>query len=490
MGVLDNLQPTSVFKYFEEICSIPHGSRNLQQISDYLVNFAKERGLKYRQDEELNVIIWKDASAGYEDATPVIIQGHMDMVAVKEPGCTKDLATEGLDLEINGDYISATGTSLGGDDGIAVAYALAILDDDTLAHPPLEAVITTNEEIGLLGAAALDTSDLKGKILLNADSEDEGIFTVACAGGATAISDIQLERESTNLEAIELRLHSLTGGHSGAEIHKDRGNASYIMARILMRLDSKYGIRLYTIDGGEKDNAITIENTATVVVGSATNDEVISFVNELFEDIKAEYADTDPNMALDIKTVAVGENLTEGTYDGQVMTEESTMSVISQIIHLPQGVVRMSHEIEGLVQTSMNLGVVKTEGNNAQFIYSVRSSKASEKEQLLELIKHMTAYVGGTTIIEGDYPGWDYNPDNKIEGIMVNEYKKLYGEEPKVEGIHAGLECGLMIDKMPGLEAISFGPQMHAIHTFKEELSISSTKRTWDLLINTLAAIR
>ena len=191
MGVLDNLQPTSVFKYFEEICSIPHGSRNLQQISDYLVNFAKEHGLKYRQDEELNVIIWKDASAGYEDATPVIIQGHMDMVAVKEPGCTKDLATEGLDLEINGDYISATGTSLGGDDGIAVAYALAILDDDTLAHPPLEAVITTNEEIGLLGAAALDTSDLKGKILLNADSEDEGIFTVACAGGATAISDIQ-----------------------------------------------------------------------------------------------------------------------------------------------------------------------------------------------------------------------------------------------------------------------------------------------------------
>ncbi|MCR5145158.1 MAG: aminoacyl-histidine dipeptidase [Lachnospiraceae bacterium] len=502
MGVLDNLKPKEVFKYFEEICAIPHGSRNLQQISDYLVDFAKKRGLEYRQDEALNVIIKKPASEGCEGAPTVIFQGHMDMVAVKEAACNKDLMTEGLDLEIEGDFITAKGTSLGGDDGIAVAYALALLDDDSLIHPALEVVITTNEEIGMLGATALDTSDLKGEILLNADSEDEGIFTVSCAGGATVITEFSGSRQKTSKEAIALYLHDLTGGHSGAEIHKDRANASYLMGRILMRLEADYDLCLYSIHGGDKDNAITIENKAVFVLENGDSNQGIEKIENLFEDIKEEYADTDPDMKLDVRVINVGDNILGNVdlsdaastdemevYDGNVLDKETTSAVIAHIIHLPQGVVKMSHDMAGLVQTSMNLGIIKTCGNTIQLTYSVRSSKESEKIELIELIKHMASYVGGKSKVEGVYPGWDYKNDNKIERIMVEEYKKIYGEAPRVEGIHAGLECGIMISKMPDLEAISFGPQMYDIHTFKERLSISSTERTWNLLVNTLKAI-
>ena len=256
MKVLENLQPTSVFKYFEEITQIPHGSKNVEKISNYLVDFAKEHNLKYIQDESKNVIIFKDASEGYENADTVIIQGHMDMVAVKEADCNKDMEKEGLDLEVNGDYISAKGTSLGGDDGIAVAMALAILDDDSIKHPAIEAVFTVDEEIGMLGAAALDTSVLKGKILLNADSEDERVFTVSCAGGGTVECKVPFQHEPVNGQIFEIKLDQFTGGHSGAEIHLGRANANVANGRILLNLVQNMDIRIISINGVENDNAI------------------------------------------------------------------------------------------------------------------------------------------------------------------------------------------------------------------------------------------
>ena len=300
MSVLGELQPNKVFKYFEEICSIPHGSRNLQQISDYLVDFAKAHELKYRQDEDLNVIIWKDGSKGYEASEPVILQGHMDMVAVKEADCDKNMEKEGLDLEINGDYISAKGTSLGGDDGIAVAYTLAVLDDEEMAHPPIEAIFTVNEEIGMLGAATIDVSDLKGRLFMNMDSEDEGVFTVSCAGGASVICKIPYETETVNASVIEIKMTGFAGGHSGVEIIKGRLNANCAMARVLLSLFNEVEMQLVSVNGGEKDNAIAKFSEASVAVLPEELEAAKQIVEDTFAQIKEEYKVTDPDAKLTV----------------------------------------------------------------------------------------------------------------------------------------------------------------------------------------------
>ena len=425
MSVLGELQPNKVFKYFEEICSIPHGSRNLQQISDYLVDFAKAHELKYRQDEDLNVIIWKDGSKGYEASEPVILQGHMDMVAVKEADCDKDMEKEGLDLEINGDYISAKGTSLGGDDGIAVAYTLAVLDDEEMAHPPIEAIFTVNEEIGMLGAATIDVSDLKGRLFMNMDSEDEGVFTVSCAGGASVICKIPYETETVNASVIEIKMTGFAGGHSGVEIIKGRLNANCAMARVLLSLFNEVEMQLVSVNGGEKDNAIA----------------------------KEEYKVTDPDAKL---TVNVKEAANIETF-----TEDTTFAVVTAMVHMPNGVQRMNPEIEGLVQTSLNMGILTTEESEVQMTFAVRSSSETEKQYLIDQLTSLTETLGGNVEIAGPYPGWEYKADSRLREVMVEAYKHLYnGEEPVVEGIHAGLECGIFASKLPGLDAVSFGPQM------------------------------
>ena len=339
MSVLGELQPNKVFQYFEEICAIPHGSRNLQQISDYLVDFAKAHGLKYRQDEDLNVIIWKDGSKGYEDSDPVILQGHMDMVAVKESDCDKDMEKEGLDLEIDGDYILAKGTSLGGDDGIAVAYTLAVLDDEEMAHPPIEAIFTVNEEIGMLGAATIDVSDLKGRLFMNMDSEDEGVFTVSCAGGASVICKIPYETETVNASVIEIKMDGFTGGHSGVEIIKGRMNANCAMARVLLSLFNEVEMQLVSVNGGEKDNAIAKFSEASVAVLPEEVEEAKQIIENTFAQIKEEYKVTDPGARL---TVNVKE-----TADVETFTEDTTFAVVTAMVHMPNGVQRMNPEIEG-----------------------------------------------------------------------------------------------------------------------------------------------
>ena len=480
MNILAAYEPKEVLRFFEEICQIPHGSENVDRISDYLVDFANERHLRYRQDAAKNVIIWKDGSVGYENSAPVILQGHMDMVAVKVDGCEKDLETEGLDLEVlEGDLISAKGTSLGGDDGIAVAYGLALLDSNDIPHPPLELVITVNEEIGMLGAAALDVSDLKGRIFLNADSEAEGVFTVSCAGGVRTLCEIPCEREPVSGKRIDIRLFGLQGGHSGAEIDKGRLNANIAMGRLLHALaDTDAG--LLCVDGGEKDNAIAKMAGASLVTGEPTR--VKKILSETFSYIKAEYTGVEPDMEL-----AMDE---KGEETALCMTKESAKRVVSVLMCIPNGIRRMHPDMKDMVQTSLNLGVVKTETEAVYLTSALRSSMESEKQFLLEQVRAVVTLAGGSVSTSGDYPGWAYRADSKIRDIMVEVYKEQYGKEPVVEGIHAGLECGLFSSKLEDLDCISFGPQMRDIHTTDEVLSIASTERTWKLLLETLKRLR
>ena len=395
----------------------------------------------------------------------------------------KDMEKEGLDLEINGDYISAKGTSLGGDDGIAVAYTLAVLDDEEMAHPPIEAIFTVNEEIGMLGAATIDVSDLKGRLFMNMDSEDEGVFTVSCAGGASVICKIPYETETVNASVIEIKMTGFAGGHSGVEIIKGRLNANCAMARVLLSLFNEVEMQLVSVNGGEKDNAIAKFSEASVAVLPEELEAAKQIVEDTFAQIKEEYKVTDPDAKL---TVNVKEAANIETF-----TEDTTFAVVTAMVHMPNGVQRMNPEIEGLVQTSLNMGILTTEESEVQMTFAVRSSSETEKQYLIDQLTSLTETLGGNEEIAGPYPGWEYKADSRLREVMVEAYKHLYnGEEPVVEGIHAGLECGIFASKLPGLDAVSFGPQMEHIHTTNEVLSISSTERTWELVVKTLAALK
>lgn len=482
MGVLEGKEPEKVFRFFEEIAAIPHGSGNVKQISDYLVEFAKNRNLKYRQDEKLNVIIWKDGTPGYEDADTVILQGHMDMVAVKTADCDKDMKKEGLELQTDGDFLCAKGTSLGGDNGIAVAYALAVLDSDTIAHPPVEAVFTVDEEIGLLGADYIDTSDLKGRKLLNMDSEDEGVFTVSCAGGATVECILSYHRAPTNARIIEIKIDGFTGGHSGVEIDKGRANANCIMGRILLNVFQNVGMRIVSANGGEKDNAIAKISEAAIAVLPETVEKTKEIIEHTFAEVKEEYQSTDPNAKIQINVMEEG--LCEA------ISDMATLSVVVSLATMPNGIQRMNPDMPQMVQTSLNLGILKTDEKTVTLSYAVRSSKETEKNFLIEKLRAMTEIFGGEIKVSGAYPGWEYKADSTLRDTAVKAYESLYGKEPVVEGIHAGLECGMFADKIENLDAISFGPSMKDVHTTDEKLSISSTERTWKLLVKILEMLK
>jgi len=482
MGVLDGRKPEKVFQFFEEIAGIPHGSGNIKEISDYLVDFAKNRNLKYRQDEKFNVIIWKDGTSGYEDSDAVIIQGHMDMVAVKTADSQKDMEKEGLELQVDGDILSAKDTSLGGDNGIAVAYELALLDSDDIAHPPIEAVFTVDEEIGLLGANYLDASDLKGKKLLNIDSEDEGVFTVSCAGGATVECVLPFRTEPINAQIIEIKMDGFAGGHSGVEINKGRANANCALGRVLLNVFQNVGMRIMAVNGGEKDNAIAKISEAAIAVNPESVDKAKEIIEKTFAEICEEYKTTDPNAKIQL-------NVTEEGLS-EALSGPATLAVIISLVNMPNGIQRMNPEMPEMVQTSLNLGILRTNGNSVSLSYAVRSSKDSEKYYLIEKLRSMTEIFGGEVKVSGEYPGWEYKADSKLRDVAVSAYKILYNEEPVVEGIHAGLECGLFADKIEGLDAISFGPDMRNVHTTEEILSISSTERTWKLLLKILEMLK
>ncbi len=474
-GKLSMLEPKDVFFYFEQICAIPHGSGNTKAISDYLMAFAKTHGIEYVQDPLNNILLFQPGTAGYEDHAPVILQGHMDMVCEKDASCPIDMEKEGLSVDHDGTDVFAHGTTLGGDNGIAVAYAMALLADKTIPHPPLEVIITVDEETGMEGASGIDLSRLKGRTMINLDSEDEGVFTVSCAGGARGTVHLPLERRVVYGPCVRLTVEGLQGGHSGVEIHKNRANANKVMGMLLSRIQSAMPICITSLQGGAKDNAIPRSCTANLVVLGMHPEEINGIMDALQQEIRDRYAEPE--------AVIHGENL--DNLGGNTLTAESTAHVISLLNSVPNGVQKMSEDIAALVQTSLNLGVL-TMGEELTLTFAVRSSVNREKRELLEKLRELAGLFGGSYSEMGDYPAWEYRRESPLRDTMVNTYQQMFGKAPQVVAIHAGLECGLLGEKLPDLDCVSIGPDMQDIHTSREKLNIASTRRTWEFLLEIL----
>lgn len=475
---LAGLEPAKVFGYFEKICSYPHGSGNTKAISDYLVSFAKEQGIRYIQDELNNVILFQEGTCGYEDHEPVILQGHMDMVCEKDADCPVDMDTQGLDVTHDGQCVFAKGTTLGGDNGIAVAYILALFADKSIPHPPLEAIITVDEETGLYGAAGIDLSMLKGRTMINMDSEDEGIFTVSCAGGARATITLPVERRPVYGPCVRLVVEGLQGGHSGVEIHKKLANANKVMGELLSRVQQLMPLCITSLQGGAKDNAIPRSCQVTLVTLGMYPEKINDICHDLEEEIRTQF--DEPEVRI------YGDNV--DAMGGNALTTESTANVIALLNSAPNGVQTWSKDIEGLVQTSLNLGIICL-AEEFSMTFAVRSSVNQEKEELLSQLQALAKLHEGGYSVKGEYPAWEYRKDSRLRDTMVSLYRKLYGKEAQVVAIHAGLECGLLSEKLPDLDCISIGPDMHDIHTSREKLEIASTRRTWEFLLETLKAL-
>lgn len=479
MGVLEHLEPNNVFHFFEEISAIPRGSTNTRAISDWCVSFAKARGLEYHQDSFNNVIIIKEATPGYESAEPIILQGHLDMVCEKEPDCVKDMEKEGIDLVIDGDRIRAKGTTLGGDNGIAVAMALAVLDSKELSHPRVEAILTIDEEIGMLGAIQLDMSPLKGRKLINLDSEEEGIFTVSCAGGNMTRCRLPIARAPYSGTVLNITVGGLLGGHSGADIDKGRANASMLLGRLLYAAKKKSDFRLISVEGGKKDNAIPQQSEALLVAANADLVRVIAADMETA--FKSEYQKNDPGLFVEVKDAAT---------ELVPMDETATRKVLHMLTCMPNGIQEMSADIEGLVQTSLNLGILATEEEELLASFCLRSSVATQKQMLVDRLACEMELLGGSIQIFGDYPAWEYKHESALRDLMVRIFQKQYGHDPEISAIHAGLECGMFMGKLPDLDCISIGPDMSEVHTYRESMSISSVGRVWDYLIEVLQCLK
>ncbi len=482
MGSISHLEPKKVFQFFEEICHIPHGSGNVQKISDYFVKFAKDRNLDCMQDEALNVIIKKPASIGYEDCETVIIQGHMDMVAVKTPDSQKDLNTEGVTPVTDNVNVWAEGTSLGGDDGIAVAYALAILDSDDIKHPALEVIITTDEEVGMDGAIALDTSDIKGRLMLNIDSEEEGDLLVSCAGGMRVSCHLPIERENKAGLKYSLLIDGLQGGHSGVEIHKERGNANCLLGRLLYELQAVTDIQVISANGGLADNAIPRSATLECIISKESKDMFEEIVLDYEKMLKQEFSSKDKDVCVKCVSLDVSEE--------EVLNKASTLKMAYLLLSLPNGVYAYSADIEGLVQTSLNLGILDLKDEELLLQFSVRSSLESEKKLLGQKLDAITKLVGGYTVVSGEYPGWAYKEDSYLREHMKKVYKDMFDNDLKIVAIHAGLECGIFAGKLEGLDCVSFGPNMRNIHTTEEYMEVASVQRTWEFILKVLETMK
>ena len=474
---LAGLEPASVFGYFEEICAIPHGSGNTKMISDYLVSFAKEHGIRYIQDELNNVILFCEGTCGMENHWPVILQGHMDMVCEKDADCPIDMEKEGLDIAHDGKHVFARGTTLGGDDGIAVAYALALLADKSIPHPPLEIIITVDEETGMYGADGIDLSMLGGKTLINLDSEEEGIFTVSCAGGGTATISLEAPRRAVYGPCIRLVVDGLQGGHSGAEIHKNRANANKVMGEYMNRIQKLMPLCLTSLVGGSKDNAIPRSCQATLVAMGTGLERINDIAQALQDEIRQQYDEPE----------AVVQAFDVDALGGNGLSTEATAKIIGLLCAAPNGVQKMSEDIPELVQTSLNMGICKL-GDKFTATFSVRSSVNTEKQELLAQLRALAELFNGEYVLLGQYPAWEYKKESYLRDTMVRVYRDMFGKDAKVMAIHAGLECGLLGEKIPGLDCVSIGPSMQDIHTSREKLDIVSTKRIWEFLLEVLKA--
>lgn len=479
MRVLSGYEPSNVLRFFEDICNIPHISYHEKELSDYCAAFAKERGLYYEQDGMGNVIIVKDATPGYEEAEPVIIQGHLDMVGDKVPGCELDLVKDSVRIMVEGDYITADGTTLGGDDGIAIAYGLALLDAKDIPHPRLEVVLTVSEEVGLEGASAIDLSCCRAKRLINIDSEEEGVFTVGCAGGLRADCHLPVETTKKTGVVCEIQTSGLLGGHSGIEIDRGRLNGNVLLGRYFLLLKKEIEFDLVHLNGGVKDNVIPKNAGARFLVAESDVAKVKEFTEVFNRTIYVEYGASDPNAKVGLEVLDKNEV--------EVLTLESKEKAITLLTGLPNGVQTMSQDLKGLVETSLNMGVLRMEDGVLKMSFSLRSSHESAKMYLADTLKQLVEMLGGSVSYHGLYPGWPYARESRLRDLCIKKYKEQYGKEPVVEVIHAGLECGILSSKIEGLDCISLGPNMYDVHTPDERISISSIARVWEYLKAVLA---
>ena len=475
--VLDGLKPERVFYYFEKLCSVPHGSGNTDEISDMLVSFGREMGLDVTKDGLNNVVIHKPASEGYEDVPGLIIQGHMDMVCAKEDGCDKDMAREGLTLMTDGEFVWADKTSLGGDDGIAVAIALAVLEDKSLKHPDIEAVFTVDEEVGMDGAFGMDMSVLKNRRLMNLDSEASGVFTVSCAGGCRVDAVIPGRRIAAPRDFLAARLTvcGLLGGHSGTEIGKGRGNANIILGKLL-DFERKHIDNLLLVDakGGRFDNVICNYAEAVVVVPFEMINSLNSIALRYEMMMKEELGDNEPGF--DIKFEALGSAEKLGL---RPFIMGKTHRILSLWGNLKQGLVKWAEDFDNLPQTSLNMGIMETGDDAFTFTYSVRSSVKEEKEELVSYLISEIKKAGGTAVRRSDYPAWPYNRDSEFRTAAMKVYEDVSGSRPAVEATHGGLECGIFMERIPALDAISLGPDLYDIHSPRERLDVKSTEELY-----------
>lgn len=478
MAVLENLEPKKVFEFFEEICKIPHGSHNTKQISDFCMDFAAKRGLDARQDEVGNVFIRKEATPGYENSEGVILQGHLDMVCAKTEDSTHDFMKDGLDLYVEDGYVKARGTTLGGDDGIAVAMAMAVLDSDTIEHPPLEVLFTVDEEVGLDGANAFDFTQMKGGKLINIDSEEEGILTVGCAGAIMAESRIPIHRQKKSGSLIRINIHGLTGGHSGCEIQKQRGNAHKMMGRLLNHMMKEISLNLVEINGGAQDNVISMISVAEILVPLEQVQRALEIVEEMKATWDTEFMGFEPDLAVDTFVSH------DSTID--VCDDRSTRSTVTFLVICPNGVIEYSRKLAGFVETSLNIGIVETASDYIRTVHMLRSSVDSRDLETWERFEQCANAVGAQAIFRSSYDAWPLKIDSNLQKIMVDTYKDLYGEDMRVETMHAGLECAVFCVTNPDLDCVSFGPNIWDVHSFNEKLDIASTERCWKYLLEVL----
>jgi len=482
MSIIDNLEPKLLWKEFEEISKIPRCSKHEEKIREYLLDFAKQHGLKSKTDKTGNVVISKPASSGMEGKPTVILQSHMDMVCEKNSDVDHDFTKDPIKFKLNGDILTADGTTLGADDGIGVATTLAILEDNSLKHGPIEGLFTVDEETGLTGAFALESDMLTGKILLNIDSEDFGVVTVGCAGGGDSKIKLPLKTQpiTGDMENILIKISGLRGGHSGVDAHEQRGNAIKLLARMLWKTSQNYDFYLADIKGGDKHNAIPREAYAKVSIDKADKNKFISDLKSEEKDILGEIKPIDPNFKMDVEDIEKPD---------KVLDKNSQNNLLNLLHGLPHGVDKMSYDISGLVETSTNLATVILDGNNAIMGLSSRSSISSALQDFRDRIHAIANLSGATVSEETPYPGWKPNLDSDLLKLSKKIFKDMYGKDPTVEAIHAGLECGIIGEKFPGMDMISIGPTIKYPHSPEEQVHVSTVDKFYDFTLKIIESV-
>ena len=477
-----NIEPKALWNNFADLNAVPRPSKKEEKVIEFMLNFGKSLNLETFQDKIGNVIIKKPASKGMEDRTTVILQSHLDMVHQKNGDTIFDFDTQGIEMSIDGDWVTANGTTLGADNGIGVASIMALLTSTDIPHPALEAMLTIDEETGMTGAKYLDGSKYEGKILLNLDTEDDDELSIGCAGGIDTNTSYNYALEDVNSDSViyEISIKGLLGGHSGMDIDKGRGNANKLMTRILFKLKSEVEFQLISFDGGSLRNAIPREATSIIAFSNSDKSKVETIVNDFISLLKFELKTVENHLVITFFNT---------TSNDKAIAKNDFIKIINTLYSAPNGVFRMSPDIDGLVESSSSLARVIIKNGSFDTQSLQRSSVESTKADVANTIRASFENMGAEVVQSGDYPGWQPNPNSPILTIMTDLYRKLFNEEPKVKACHAGLECGILGEHLPGVDMISFGPNIRAAHSPDEKVQISSVQKYWGYLLEVLLAI-